>query len=72
MPRHVDETGLSPVLQMMLALRGEMISRRARETVKKPAASARAAARLTMQPVLQRSNRPHKDAPATFRKPTLF
>jgi hypothetical protein len=72
MPRHVDETGLSPALQMMLALRGEMISRRARETVKKPAASGRPATRHAARAALQRSNRPHKDASATFRKPTLF
>jgi hypothetical protein len=70
--RHVDNAGLCPAIPMMLALRGEMISRRARQNRKM--AGRRRACRTAPHRAraLQRSKQPDKDALATFRKPTLF
>jgi hypothetical protein len=59
-------------VRTMLALRGQIISRRANRSREMSLNDVAAKARRHARAALQRSNRQQKDAFATFRKPTLF
>jgi hypothetical protein len=56
----------------MLALRGQMISRRASQRRKKPDQAIHLMRRRPSRAVLQRSNRKRKDALTHSRKATFF
>jgi hypothetical protein len=56
----------------MLALRGQMISRRASQSRKNPDFDRHPVARSAPRAALRCSIAAQKDACATFRKPTLF
>jgi hypothetical protein len=73
MPRHVDETGLSPAIQMIarIAWRDDIAARQPRpqKSCRHKARPRRATLRA---PPCSAATDPVHDALATFRKPTLF